>query len=255
MNTISVLAGLTKDEESELNHQLKIVKTSFTNTVRALAVIYTKKLYRGHDGKRTWQEFCEQDLGFSGRYGHYFVKAFSVLEQIDQHNQSHPDEQLPYPTNLRQVRELTKSNNVIEVWQLTIKNHQVPTAKTISDTSNQIKTELEHAGVRSDVAHGIALSMKSSIGQQIIQEILQTGYLQIADEIIPANEIRSNDVERYESEIRRELFLQKVADRGGVCITIYPDDLAKTAKALIQHIQPEAISLLIENLIALTKHS
>lgn len=253
-NNIIIFTGLNQDEEIELQHHLKVIRSSFIQMVKALAIIHSKKLYRGQNGKRTWAEFCRDELNFSERYGYYFVEAFSVLGQIDEYNQSNPNTELPYPQNLKQTKALAKADDIIGAWMRATQKYTTPTAKQISETIQALKNELVMAGVSEQTAMIITNTNPTHITYEIIAEVIQTGYLQIADEVIPATDIRPQDIIRYEDELRREQILQKIAERGGVSVTIYPHDPLKTAKSLIQHIPQDQIIQLIHTLNSLIKN-
>lgn len=75
---------------------------------------------------------------------------------------------------------------------------------------------------------------KSETGYGVVTELLATGYLQMGDEdeAIPLQQVRVSDLARHEQAIRREAIMRRIADDGGIVITVYPDNPAKTIKAL-----------------------
>lgn len=232
---------LSIEEQHLLDQNLSIVKSSFIIMIRALSVIHSLRLYRG-EGNRTWSEFCITELDFSPRMGHYFITAFSILETIEAHNATTPDP-LPLPNKEAQTRALsaTAPDLIIPVWEaVTAKYGDNPTAKNIHTVANDMT--VSEALILHGVTDGAVLSAlenladKSEHGRTVVTELLTTGYLQSGDnDAIPLADVRIIDLKRYEDEQRKEAIMRRVADEGGISITIYPDNPTKTAGALVAH--------------------
>ena len=247
---IYVLDPLSEDEQIALNHHLRVIKQSFIAMIRSLAYIHKNRLYRGNGG-RTWAQFCEDELNYSPRYGNYLVSAFTILETIETHN-GVSDETLPLPTNEAQTRALSVSKQadvIIETWRGAVARGGVNAPKRVII---EVYNELVSSGVNKDTAQTLARVADTKTGDSIITELLTSGYLQTGDEdeTIPLADVRSLDVTRYINELRRETIMQRVAQDGGVNVTIYPDNPARTAKALLAHMttsQAYELSILLED--------
>ncbi len=235
MDTITIIpptidTPLTPAESQILAHHLEIIRTSFVTMVRSIGYIYHHRLYRGN-GHRTWQKFCADELNFSARYGWYFIEAFSVLSQIEEHNATTPAP-LPIPAKLAQTRALAQTDDLlITTWQIATTQHDNPTARQIASISH----DLMMAGVSYPVANILGeIALKNANGAGLVRELVTTGYLQFDEEenAIALGDVRVTDLRRYQDELRKEAMLQRVASEGGVVITVYPSDLERTAKAL-----------------------
>lgn len=236
---MAISTPLTPLEQDSLEHHLAIIKSSFVIMVRSLAIIHSQRLYRGEDGLQTWAQFCQRHLNFSARLGYYFVQACEVLDTIEAHNQNNLA--LPLPTNEAQTRVLATTDDlIIPVWQATTARYgDSPTARNIKDTIADMTTKeaLLAVGVTDvDVIEALeTLADKSSTGYKFVTELVVTGYLQGSDEdAIPLADVRVADLRRWEDDNRREAIARRVADAGGVVITIYPSDMRQTARALAQ---------------------
>jgi len=232
---------LSQSEQDSLNHHLSVIKVSFALMIKSLAIIYSQRLYRGIDGGRTWQSFCETELNFGERLGYYFVKAYSVLETIEEYNATAPDP-LPLPARESQTRALlsTPPDLIVPVWQATIARYgNNPTNKQITEMVQDVtvKEALIMKGISdADVLEALStLAEKSEHGRTVVTELLVTGYLQASGDgdAIPLADLRLVDLKRYEDEQRREAIMRRVADEGGVVLTVYPNDSKKTAKILL----------------------
>lgn len=235
---IYLLNPLSDDEQLELQHHLTIIKTSVIATIRALAHIHQKRLYRG-DGGRSWAEFCQSELNFSPRYGHYLVSAFAVLETIEGYNEV-ADDPLPLPVNEGQARALSAlpKDVIVATWQATVKQHGTGASRK---TITEVYQALKQAGASEATAETLGKLANTQTGATIANELLSTGYLQTGDidEVIPLEQLRPDDVTRYMNDLRRENIMQRVANEGGVSVTIYPADSERTAKALMQWLNPK----------------
>jgi len=215
--------------------------------IKSLAHIHANRLYRG-DGSRTWAEFCKDELNISPRYGYYYIEAFSVLNEIEAYNtQTH--EPLPTPTRLEQTRALAQSDLIVTTWQnATRRFGDNPTGKQIRQaieadvTTEQalIMRGVTDTAVISALAN---LAQKSDNGYQVVTELMTTGYLQLGDseDAIPLADVRLADLRRYEDDMRREAIARRVANEGGVVVTIYPQNQAKTISMLAKVLTTEQI--------------
>jgi len=249
------LQPLTQDEQILLEHHLSVIKVSFVLMIKSIAVIHTQRLYRG-DGSQTWAEFCKKSLNFSERYGHYFIQAFSILDAIETYNTTAPDP-LPLPSREAQTRALSDAPKelIIEVWQQTTARYANPTSRNIKETITDVTTEqaLIMRGV-TDTAVISALTnlaQKSDNGYQVVTELMTTGYLQLGgdEDAIPLADVRLADLRRYEDDMRREAIARRVANEGGVVVTVYPNNPQKTARALLAHMttsQAYELSILLD---------
>jgi hypothetical protein len=234
---------LTESEQQALEHHLSVIQVSFALMVKSIAIIHVQRLYRGIDGNQTWAEFCKNSLNFSARLGHYFVTAFSILETIELFNETAPAP-LPLPLKEAHTRALSDSPKelIIEVWQQTIARYgDNPTARNIRETIEDMTISealIMHGVTDVDVLGMLTtLADKNEHGHGLVTELLNTGYLQIGDEddAIPLVDVRVADLRRYQDDVKREAIARRVADEGGVTITIYPDNPTKTAGALVAH--------------------
>ena len=234
---IIIHGGWTPAEQDELNTHLNIINHSFITMIRSLAYIHKHRLYRGDDGLRTWRDFCKSELKMSERYGYYYIEAFSVLSEIETYNAT-TDTPLPEPTHLQQTRALAQTDNIVAVWQSVTSRYDNPTGKQIKSAIADVTIEqvLIMKGVTdTDVITRLAtLYHKSDTGHEIVTEIVTTGYLQTGDEdeAIPLQQVRVSDLARHEKAIRQEAIMRRIADDGGVVITVYPSNPTKTIKAL-----------------------
>jgi len=246
---------LTPTEQADLDSHLSIIKTSFITMIKSLAYIHINRLYRG-DGSRKWAQFCKDELNISPRYGYYYIEAFSVLNEIEAHNtQTH--EPLPTPTRLEQTRALAQSDLIVTTWQnATRRFGDNPTGKQIRQaieadvTTEQalIMRGVTDTAVISALAN---LAQKSDNGYQVVTELMTTGYLQLGDseDAIPLADVRLADLRRYEDDMRREAIARRVANEGGVVITVFPNNPQKTARALLAHMttsQAYELSILLD---------
>lgn len=255
-NTILINEPLKPAEKAELEAHLTIIRTSFIAMVTSLATIHAKRLYRGEDGLRTWENFCRAELDFSARWGYYYIEAFTVLAEIESYNAT-SDTPLPAPTSLAQTRALAQTDLITTVWQATTARYgEKPTGKQITQTANDMTTEqaLMLRGV-TDGGVIVALSelaQKSDNGYAIVQELLATGYLQGAgdgEDAIRLQDVRVADLRRWEDDTRKEAIMRRVANEGGINVVIYPQNAEKTARALLGHLttsQAYELSILLE---------
>ena len=231
---------LTVQEQQTLEHHLAIIRTSFLVMIKTLSVIHAQKLYRGADGSRTWERFCKEELNFSARYGSYFITAFSILETIEEHNTT-TDQPLPLPSKEAHTRALSDAPRemIVEGWQATTQKYGAnPTARNIRQTIEEMT--VSEALIMRGVTDGAVLTVLESIadksehGRGIVTELLNTGYLQPLDEedAIPLSDVRLADLRHYEEAQRKEAIARRVADEGGVVITVYPNNPTKTAGIL-----------------------
>lgn len=112
-----------------------------------------------------------------------------------------------------------------------------------------VKEALIMKGVAdADVIEALSnLAEKSEHGRGVVTELLVTGYLQSEGDAIPLADVRLRDLKAYEDEQRKEAIMRRVADEGGVVITVFPDNPLKTIKALRTTLTSEQIrSLAIE---------
>lgn len=250
--SVGLKSELTTQEKTELEHHLRIIKSSFIQMVKSLGVIYYKKLYRGDNGKRTWAEFCQQELNFSSRYGYYFVQGFNALRKIDEYNEGEY-EKLPYPSDLSQLRALSGADDVVQVWKKVAKTGDI-SQRSIIRTKELLEVEgrLTTVGLSQECINTLMTGYNTSTGKEIIDEILTTGYLQTGDFVLSAQDIRPKDILDYETALRREKMLQKIAEQGGVTITIYPDNPQKTAAIIHNALNYQQLNQVIAELRKLT---
>ncbi|MBV8887994.1 MAG: hypothetical protein JO235_28905, partial [Chroococcidiopsidaceae cyanobacterium CP_BM_RX_35] len=131
-----IVEELTEQElEDRQRLELK-VERAFVEAGAALRDLRDQRLYRSTH--HTFEEYCRDRFGFNRISAHNKIAASDVF-----HNLFTIGEQIPLPTNERQVRPLTalKPEEQREVWQQSVEaaGGRVPSGRIVKDIVDRLK--------------------------------------------------------------------------------------------------------------------
>ncbi len=144
--TITVTAVEVKeltDQEQSLRLQLeRRVERAFLEAGQALMELRDRRLYRSTH--RTFEEYCRERFGYSRDAAYLKISATAVYENLQKFLPTN-GQQIPMPTNERQLRFLAKAELEpavqANVWQQAVEQagNKIPSGRIVKDVVDKIR--------------------------------------------------------------------------------------------------------------------
>jgi hypothetical protein len=144
--TITVMAVEVKeltDQEQSLRLQLeRQVERAFLEAGQALMELRDRRLYRSTH--RTFEEYCRERFGYSRDAAYLKISATVVYENLQKFLPTN-GQQIPMPTNERQLRFLAKAELEpavqANVWQQAVEQagNKIPSGRIVKDIVDKIR--------------------------------------------------------------------------------------------------------------------
>ncbi|BDI20518.1 hypothetical protein ANSO36C_63200 (plasmid) [Nostoc cf. commune SO-36] len=144
--TITVTAVEVKeltDQEQSLRLQLeRRVERAFLEAGQALMELRDRRLYRSTH--RTFEEYCRERFGYSRDAAYLKISATAVYENLQKFLPTN-GQQIPMPTNERQLRFLAKAELEpavqADVWQQAVEQagNKIPSGRIVKDVVDKIR--------------------------------------------------------------------------------------------------------------------
>lgn len=259
---------LTKSEQAEYEQYESTITTgfkTFCDVGLALLRIRDKRLYRGD--YPTWEAYCKNRWGFTGRRGNHLIAGAETYELISKAGTGVPNPQTEY-----QVRPLAGQPEAPSIWVEAVEQHgDSPTNKQVEEVkvkrqvyasrlapviekmdTGQIKPK--QALVLSDTLSGCEpqvlddmlrlgvtdpavirkLNGMARRGSESYGEIVRTGWVQFTgeDDAIRIDKATIADLTRWLDERQREKILERAASNQPFQVTFYTGQLERSIKEL-----------------------
>ncbi|MBC1223305.1 hypothetical protein GNF10_29255 [Nostoc sp. UCD121] len=144
--TIEVVAveirELTPEEQNERLNLERRVERAFLEAGQALMELRDRRLYRSTH--RTFEEYCRERFGYSRDAAYLKISATAVYENLQKFLPTN-GQQIPMPTNERQLRFLAKAELEpavqANVWQQAVEQagNKLPSGRIVKDVVDRIR--------------------------------------------------------------------------------------------------------------------
>ena len=272
--------GLSMDERSALAKYESTIADgldTFFAVGAAFKAIKADRLYR--EKYASWDDYCADRWGFSGRKANYWIAGARAAEQIAQTGTT-------VPASEWQVRPVANDPDVADIWADAVTQYgDQPTQKQVQET--KIKRQVYGAGlapviqkmetgvispkqalVLSDTLAGCEPKVRGDMllrgvtdpavvrkmndlgkrGSETYREIVTTGYIQFTgeDDAVPLPQATPTDLSRLLSEKAQQHRDERFGNLQPVTITLFAGDPGRTIKDLEKlNLPPHYLDVLV----------